>query len=138
MLNCLTKCLALGAVHGLTNFPESSAGHLWRADDVEDCANRGGISVRKDGWDHHRFGHRGSCKFVSVQLLEGEPSNVDRDGPIYRVRAECKGIEKSGWEGEIWHEAYDMQTFEAQPHGPDGTLEELQSWLVRWELPEEG
>jgi hypothetical protein len=119
-------------------FPESNAGHLWRADHVEDCANRGGIHVRKDGWDHFRFQLRGVCKFVSVQLLEGELSNVDRDGPIYRVHADCKGVKGSMWEGEEWHEAYDMQTFEAQPRGSDGQLEKSQPWLVRWELPEEG
>jgi hypothetical protein len=114
------------------NFPDTDADYWRRADNVEECANRGGIYVRKDGWDYYRFGPRGSCKFVSVQLLEGEPNNVDRDGDVYRVRAECKG------ETETWHDACDLQTFEAQPHGVGGELEELEPWLFCWELPVEG
>jgi hypothetical protein len=55
-------------------FPESSAGHLWRADDVEDCANRGGISVRKDGWDHHRFGIAALVNLSRFNCLRASPA----------------------------------------------------------------
>jgi len=29
-------------------FPDDDTEHWWRTDDVEDCANRGGVRIRKD------------------------------------------------------------------------------------------
>src|ERR1700757_203666 len=50
--------------------------HWWRADDVEDCANRGGVRIRKNGYDYYRFGPQGSCKFTSIKFLRrGQPKD---------------------------------------------------------------
>src|SRR5215831_9239605 len=141
-------------------FPDEDAEHWWRTEDVEDCGNRGGIHVRKDGWDYYRFGPRGSCKFASVQLLKDEPTEATRPGDVYRVHADCKG------ESETWSEAYDVQTIIARPtHKPTVVEKDDESctafpndpiciraygepkephdepegpWLLRWDLPSEG
>jgi hypothetical protein len=40
-------------------FPEDDdAEHWWRVDDVENCGNRGGVRIRKRGYDYYRFGPR--------------------------------------------------------------------------------
>jgi hypothetical protein len=141
-------------------FPDEDAEHWWRTEDVEDCGNRGGIHVRKDGWDYARFGPQGSCKFVSVQLLKDEPTEANRPGDVYRVHADCK----KGT--ETWSEAYDVQTMITRPtrkpivveKGDESCMafpndpicirafgkpkepadEPEGPWLIRWELPAEG
>ena len=126
---------------------ERDAEHWWRNtgdDDDYDCANRGGIRVRKDGWDYARFGPQGSCKFVSVQLLKDEPTQANRPGDVYRVHADCKDG------AETWCEAYDVQTIIIQPTHEivvkkfdscfpyDSDCAKPWPWLIRWKLPAEG
>ena len=126
---------------------ERDAEHWWRNtgdDDDYDCANRGGIRVRKDGWDYARFGPQGSCKFVSVQLLKDEPTQANRPGDVYRVHADCKDG------AETWSEAYDVQTIIIQPTHEivvkkfdscfpyDSDCAKPWPWLIRWKLPAEG
>ena len=58
-------------------FPNDDAEHWWRVEgDVEDCGNRGGVRVRKNGYDCYRFGPRGSCKFTSIKFRRrGQPED---------------------------------------------------------------
>src|SRR5262245_17635596 len=126
---------------------ERDAEHWWRNtgdDDDYDCANRGGIRVRKDGWDYARFGPQGSCKFVSVQLLKDEPTQANRPGNVYRVHADCKD------DAETWSETYDVQTaiirpahkIDVEKHDScfpfDSDCAKPWPWLIRWKLPAEG
>src|SRR5262249_25878149 len=62
---------------------ERDAEHWWRTEDGDDCANRGSIHVRRDGWDYDRFGPQGSCQFVSVQFLKDEPTQANRTVYVY-------------------------------------------------------
>jgi hypothetical protein len=52
------------------NFPDAAenVGYLWWAKDVEECANRGGIRFGKSGYEYHRFGPQGSCRYTNVQF----------------------------------------------------------------------
>jgi hypothetical protein len=135
---------------------EREAEHWWSRDfevaedDYDYCANRGGIRVRKDGWDYARFGPQGSCKFVSVQLLKDEVTQANRPGDVYRVHADCKDG------AETWSEAYDVQTItippmDVGPPSPGIVVKKFDScfvwdadcakpwpWLIRWKLPAEG
>jgi len=123
----------LGAWCGKYSYhiPDEIGLHWWRTEDVEDCANRGGIYVRKDGWDYYRFGPQGFCKFVSVQLLKDEVTEANRPGDVYRIHADCKD------DTETWSEAYDVQTAIEQPeHAPFKAAEG--PWFIRWKLPAEG
>lgn len=54
--------------HWAWQFPDDGAERWWRADDVEDCANRGGVRVHKDGYDYNRFGPQGSCQFTTIEF----------------------------------------------------------------------
>jgi hypothetical protein len=112
-----------------------------RIDDADECANHGGVYIRKGGWDYYRFGPRGSCEFTSVEFsrrgqpgdrvrppvlnrqkqqdtepeyTEPEPTKTLSD--VYLVRATCKV------DLESWFEIYEIQT------GDD--------WLVRRPLAE--
>jgi hypothetical protein len=116
-------------------FPEDDdAEHWWRAEHVENCANRGGVRIRKGGYDYNRFGSRGSCKFTAIKFKRrGKPADqVTPRGPdgeieagakteappsnVYLIRATCKGETKS------WKEIYKIQT--------------SNGWLMRW--PQKG
>lgn len=118
-------------------FPDDDAGHLWRTDDVEDCANRGGVRIRKDGYDYNRFGPQGSCEFTSIKFRRhGQPKDHVRPmvydpkkekyikaeptktppSDVYLVRATCKDDNGS------WYESYEIQTSD--------------DWLIRWPLAE--
>jgi hypothetical protein len=115
-------------------FPNDDAEHWWRAEDVEECGNRGGVHVRKDGYDYNRFGPQGSCEFTAIEFSRhGEPTDHVRPaGPngeieaeakaeappsdVYLVRATCKD------DAQSWNETYDIQTSDA--------------WLIRWPLAE--
>jgi hypothetical protein len=118
-------------------FPDDDAEHWWRTDNVEDCANRGGVHVRKDGYDYNRFGPQGSCEFTSIEFkrhgqaddhlrprvydpkkeeyIEAEPKEAP-PSDVYFVRATCKDDTKS------WNESYEVQTSD--------------DWLIRWPLAE--
>jgi hypothetical protein len=114
-----------------------------RLEDANECANHGGVYIRKDGWDYYRFGPRGSCDFTSVEFsrrgqpgdrvrppvlnrqkqqdeyaepeyTEPEPTKTLND--VYLVRAICKFDLKS------WPEMYEVQTGD--------------NWLVRRPLAE--
>jgi hypothetical protein len=102
-------------------FPnDDTAMHWWRVDDVENCGNRGGVHIHKNGYAYDRFGPRGSCKFTSIKFKRhGKPtdklvpvgSNADivpmEPGPpsdVYLIRATCKHKTKS------WNESYEIQT----------------------------
>jgi hypothetical protein len=114
-------------------FPDDDAEHWWRTDNVEDCGNRGGVRVRKNGYDYYRFGPQGSCKFTSIKFhRRGQPEDHIRPNvydpkkeeyikaeptktppsDVYLVRATCKDDNKSRYE------SYEIQTSD--------------DWLVRW------
>jgi hypothetical protein len=46
-------------------FPDDDTAHLWRTDDVHDCANRGGIDIHPNSYDYVRFEVKISCKINS-------------------------------------------------------------------------
>ena len=104
---------------------DNDAMHWWRTDDVKGCGNRGGIHVRKDGWDYHRFGPQGSCKFTLIEfrrrgkfedhirplVLDPETKEYVKAKPteippsdVYLIRATCKD------KNETWYESYEVQT----------------------------
>jgi hypothetical protein len=110
-------------------FPYSDVDdYWWRAEDVEGCANRGGVRIRKRGYDYYRFGPQGSCKLTAIKFRRHSkgsdadlfvPANTDEEiteeakakakaGPppsdVYTIRATCKA------RGETWNESYDIQT----------------------------
>jgi hypothetical protein len=72
-------------------FPnDEEAFHLWRfwsghhIKDVEECANRGGLNFRSDGYDYARFGPRYSCQFTAIEFLRhGKPE--DRLDPVFET-----------------------------------------------------
>jgi hypothetical protein len=102
--------------------------YWWRIEDVKDCANRGGIRIRKQGYDYYRFGPQGSCKLTAIKFRRhGKASDADlfvpansggeitdeakaeaKGGPppsdVYTIHAACKA------RGETWNESYDIQT----------------------------
>ena len=102
--------------------------YWWRIEDVEGCANRGGVRVRKRGYDYYRFGPQGSCKLTAIKFRRhGKASDADlfipadtegeiteeaktaaKAGPppsdVYTIRASCKV------RGKTWNESYDIQT----------------------------
>src|SRR5262249_23675735 len=118
--------------------PDDDAEHWWSAegDDVENCGHRGGVRVRKDGYEYNRFGLQFSCKLTAIKLRRhGKASDIDffiaagRDteeeaeakakakaGPppsdVYTIRATCKARSKywSEARGKTWNESYDIQT----------------------------
>jgi hypothetical protein len=47
---------------------DDESGYWWRIEDVEDCGNRGGVRVRKRGYDYYRFGPQGSCKLTAIKF----------------------------------------------------------------------
>ena len=88
-------------------FPDSEADHFWRIANIKGCANRGGIRVRRDGWDYYRFGWLGSCRFTQIKFSrKGKPEDhvrpKDADGKFtaeikpelpsdeYLIYATCK------------------------------------------------
>jgi hypothetical protein len=103
-------------------FPNDDAEHWWRADDVENCGNRGGLHVRKGGWDYYRFGPLGSCKFTKIEFRRhgnstdhvrplgpnGQPEEKPKlEKPptdVYLVHATCKFRNKPTYEN------YEIQT----------------------------
>src|SRR5262249_27122487 len=110
-------------------FPNDDAEHWWRTNNVEDCANRGGVRVRKNGYDYNRFGPQGSCKFTEIAFRrhgkttdhvrpldsDGKVAAETKPGPpsdVYLVRATCKDGTRS------WDEGYEVQTSD--------------DWLMRW------
>jgi hypothetical protein len=123
--------------HWAWQFPDDGAERWWRADDVEDCANRGGVRVHKDGYDYNRFGPQGSCQFTTIEFrrkgqpedhirprvydpkkeeyIEAEPTEIP-PSDVYLVRATCKD------DVDSWNETYEVQTSD--------------DWLIRWPLPE--
>jgi hypothetical protein len=119
--------------HWAWQFPDDGAERWWRTDDVEDCANRGGVRVRKEGYDYNRFGPQGSCEFTSIEFRRhGQPADhirpkvydpekqeyVDAEptetppSDVYLVRATCKD------DADSWNETYEIQTSD--------------DWLIRW------
>jgi hypothetical protein len=101
-------------------FPDNDAEHWWRTNHVTDCANRGGIRIRKDGYDYNRFGPLGSCRFTKIEFSrQGKPTDhvrpQDADGKlaeakreppsdVYLIEATCKDGTRS------WRESYFVQT----------------------------
>jgi hypothetical protein len=110
-------------------FPDFYAtGMWWRTEDVEGCGNRGGVRVRKLGYEYYRFGPQGSCTLTAIRFrrhgkaldvdlfvprnndgeVTEEPKAKARAGPrpsdVSRIRATCKAG------GETWNESYDIQT----------------------------
>jgi len=119
--------------HWAWQFPDDGAERWWRTDDVEDCANRGGVRVRKDGYEYNRFGPQGSCQFTAIEFrrkgrpedhirprvydpkkeeyIEAEPTETP-PSDVYLVRATCKDDAGS------WNETYEVHTSD--------------DWLIRW------
>jgi hypothetical protein len=58
-------------------FPHDGAMRWRRTEDyVEDCGNRGGFRMRKDGYDYYRFGPQGSCQFTAIEFRrKGQPAD---------------------------------------------------------------
>src|SRR5262245_55583503 len=110
--------------------------YWWRIDYVEGCGNRGGVRVRKRGYDYYRFGPQGSCKLTAIKFRRhGKASDIDLFIPaggdreiteeakaaakagsppsdVYTIRATCKARSKDWSEarGKTWNESYDIQT----------------------------
>ena len=121
-------------------FPDDDGDQLRRAEDsVEDCANRGGLDVRKSGYDYYRFGIQATCKYVAIEFSRHSgpadhlrpvlrhpeeifpAPNTPPPGDVYLVHATCEGEDE--WnEGKTWGEIYEIQI-------TDG-------WLVRRFLDE--
>ena len=120
-------------------FPnDEDAYHWWRIEessrikDVEACGNRGGIHIRKDGYDYARFGPQASCEFTAVEFRRhGKPedrlvpvngiegtiqSEMMTDAPpsdVFIVRATCKKDPNAGWtmpDENTWNESFEIQT----------------------------
>jgi len=75
-LHCKLPDAILGAWCGSWGwqFPDDDASHLWRTDDVHDCANRGGIDIHPDSYDYVRFEVKTSCKINSIKFVRrGDP-----------------------------------------------------------------
>jgi hypothetical protein len=102
-------------------FPDAEdTQHWWRTPNVEDCANRGGILLRKNGYDYYRFGPLGSCRYTQIKFSRhGKPEDHVRprgaDGTIadakpgspsdvYLAEATCKHG------AESWNDSYFVQT----------------------------
>ena len=123
-------------------FPDDDGDQLFRPKEtgtVTDCANRGGLDVRKDGYDYYRFGIQATCKHVAIEFSRhGEPAdhlrpvlrnpeeifpapNTPPPGDVYRVHATCEGVDEPN-KGRAWGEIYEIQI-------TDG-------WLVRRFLDE--
>jgi hypothetical protein len=116
------------------NFPDDQeAMHWWRIDDVEGCGNRGGILVRKDGYDYARFGPQASCQFTAVEFrrhgkstdrlnanwgqdtrtMEEERRDAPPPSDVFLIRATCKRNPAAGWtmpEQDEWTESFEIQT----------------------------
>ena len=120
------------------NFPnDRGAYHWWRVyngdgfhvKDVEDCANRGGIHIRKDGYDYDRFGPQATCQFTAVEFRRhGKPEDrlvaswgsheetEKKDAPpsdVFMIRATCKRNPAAGWtipDQDEWTESFEIQT----------------------------
>src|SRR5262249_8861598 len=77
------------------NFPDKDGDHWWhlirgeRIKDVDPCANRGGIHIRKDGYDYDRFGPQSSCEFTSIEFRRhGKPEDrliPTQEGPYEKM-----------------------------------------------------
>jgi len=144
--------LATGAVHA-AELPEAMLGGWcgagaydndgigrWRRavnNDAEECANKGGMQVRKDGWDYSRFGPLGFCRLVAIEFLRyrsedhinttvldldgnviGQEAIAMPPGDVYLVRAICKH------DNESWNENFEVQATD--------------DWLVTWDLAAKG
>jgi len=114
-------------------FPnDEQASHWWRVydgtriKDVEECGNRGGIHVRKDGYDYARFGPQASCEFTAIEfrrhgksedrLVSETRPEMMTDAPpsdVFIVRATCKKDPNAGWtmpDEDTWNESFEIQT----------------------------
>jgi hypothetical protein len=122
-------------------FPnDQGAFHLWRfwnghhIKDVDDCANRGGLNFRSDGYDYARFGPGYSCQFTAIEFLRhGKPEDrlhpsIETMPPmmtdaspsdVFIVRATCKTdpaviTEREEGEGptdeDTWTESFEIRT----------------------------
>src|SRR5258705_3111444 len=74
--------------HWAWQFPDDGAERWWRTNDVEDCANRGGVRVRKDGYDYSRFGPQGSCEFTSIEFRRDGQSQDHITPRVYDPKKE--------------------------------------------------
>jgi hypothetical protein len=130
------------------NFPDApeDVHHLWWAKDVEECANRGGIRYGKSGYEYHRFGLQGSCRYTRVELAtdneglrEEEIQPKRSDGKLARemvrpgassdvFEASCKDNN----DNSHWNESFYTQSVR-------GWLirEDRQGWLIRQNRQEE-
>ena len=115
------------------NFPDAAdnVGHLWWAKDVEECANRGGIRFGKSGYEYHRFGPQGSCRYTNISLAADKVGLREEDiqpkGPagkliremirpgapsgVYLIEASCKDGD------DHWNESFYGQS--------------VRGWLIR-------
>jgi hypothetical protein len=104
------------------NYDDGGTG---RVRDADECGNRGGINVRKDGYDYVRFGPRFSCEFTAIEFRRhGKPedrlapengngeieSDMMTNAPpsdVLTIRATCK---TNAQDNETWNESFDIQT----------------------------
>jgi len=63
-----------------------------RSNDADDCANRGGIEIRKDGSVSCRFGCFLACKFDKIESVGGGAYHVSET--CKRLRGEERGEEE--------------------------------------------
>ena len=42
--------------------------HYWPANDKDDCANRGGMTISQQGIEFHRFDWSKACKFTTIEF----------------------------------------------------------------------
>ena len=126
-------------------FPnEPDIEHWWRGPEqiADECANCGGLIIRKGGYDYYRFGPQGSCKITSIEFRRHgkstdhvRPTDSDETieekaevgappSEVYLMRATRKKISGSGSffpnnnDARSWYETFEVQT-------SDG-------WLMRW------
>ena len=70
-------------------FPDDDTAHLWRTDDVHDCANRGGIDIHPNSYDYVRFEVKTSCKINSIKFVRRGDPKKDRIRPkVYDPKTE--------------------------------------------------